>query len=318
MYGLRIIPRNTKIDFIAWHKLVFLFSSFVLLICIGFTLFAGLNLGIDFKGGYLFEIKVPEGQNLSLVRGKMKSLKLGDVKVRSFDNDDTKVIINIEKQSQFSHEQIVEKVRNVLGKGVIYRKIDLLGAKVTNKIIKNAFYAVILSLVAMLFYVWVRFEWQFGVGAIVTQFHDVLLVMGFYSLFAIEFNATAIIAILTTLGYSINDTVVIYDRIRENLRRFEDKNIKEIINLSINETLTRNILTSGTTLLALFALYFFGGVVLESFISPIIFGVTAGAFSSIFISAPMLIYLPINRTLFQEQKEEKVDGKSAIDRVPIE
>ena len=315
----QIIPTNLKIDFIALRKQAFFVSSLLVCISLLSSIFIGLNFGIDFKGGYTFEIQMPEGSTLSDVRQKLSKLKLGDVKVRSFDNKETNMIINMERQEKVEHEQIVKLVKESLGENVNYRKVDLLGAKITGRMIKNAILAVLFSLIAMLIYVWLRFEWQFSVGAVITQIHDVILVLGCYSVFGIEFNATAIIAILTTLGYSINNTVVIYDRIRENLGRFEDKNMRDIINLSTNDTLARNILTSGTTLLALFALYWFGGLVLSVFILPIICGVLFGAFSSIFLAAPILMYMPINRDSFsnKDSTDNNNSNQLEIDEVPI-
>ena len=313
----QIIP-STNINFMALNRSAFTFSTFLIVISLLSALFKGFNFGIDFKGGYTFEVQLPKGTKLKDVRNRLDKMNLGDTKVRSFDNDETKLIINIEMQDKLSHEDIVAAVKKGLGKGVKYRKIDLLGAKVTGRMIKNAALAILFALIAMLLYVWIRFEWQFSLGAILTQLHDVILVIGFYSIFNVEFNSTAMIAILTTLGYSINDTVVIYDRIRENLGRFEDKSMTELINLSINGTLTRNILTSGSTLLALFALYWFGGLVLSVFVLPIICGIVVGTFSSIFLAAPILSYIPIDRNSFiHGKKDEDSNDESEIDEVPI-
>lgn len=293
MRGLQIIPYNTKIDFAKHKTLSFVFA--LLIVCISFaSLFTkGLNLGIDFKGGILLEVRTAEKADISSMRASLNQLGLGDVKLQDYGSD-RDVLIRVEQQDgdEKAQGKAVALIKSTLsatyGNDIDYRKIESVGAKVSEDLISNGVWAVTIALVGMLFYIWVRFEWEYGLSGVLSLLQDAIAVLGFYSLSGLEFNESAIAAILTTIGYSINDSVVIYDRLRENLRKFKTTPIPEVINLSINGTLSRTILTSGSTLLALCALYWFGGPVIENFSLPIIVGICFGTFSSILLSVNLL------------------------------
>jgi preprotein translocase subunit SecF len=292
--GLRIIPYNTNFDFVGKKNIVFSILITIALLCLGSLFIQGFNYGIDFKGGLLLEVRTKEATDISKLRSDLSGIVTGEVILQEFGapND---VLIRIERQPGGEEEQLAAlgKIKSKLGTSVDYRRVETVGPKVSEDLIRNGIYAVIWSLIAMLVYVWFRFEWQFGVCSLVTLAHDALIVLGLFSIFHLDFNESAIIAILITITYSINDTVVIYDRIRENLRKFKKMPLSELINRSINETLSRTILTSTTTLLSLLGLYFFGGPVIASFSLPIIIGILAGTVSSITVSAPLLLYTQI-------------------------
>lgn len=306
--GLRIIPYNTNYDFVGKKNIVFSILITVALACLGSLFFQGFNYGIDFKGGLLLEIRTHEAADISKLRSDMSGIVTGEVTLQEFGapND---VLIRIERQPGGEEEQLaaLEKIKSKLGTSVDYRRVETVGPKVSEDLIRNGIYAVLWSLIAMLVYVWFRFEWQFGVCSLVTLAHDALIVLGLFSIFHLEFNESAIIAILITITYSINDTVVIYDRIRENLRKFKKMPMSELINRSINETLSRTILTSTTTLLSLLGLYFFGGPVIASFSLPIIIGILAGTVSSITVSAPLLLHTHIRPDKLVESSEKEKD-----------
>jgi preprotein translocase subunit SecF len=296
MRGLTLVPYDTKINFVGMRYIVYALSITVILLSLGSLMIKGLNLGIDFKGGFLIEIRTPEKANLAQMRTKLQSLNLGEVKLQEFGSE-RDLLIRIERQK--GNEQVqaaaLQKVKSTLGDKVDYRRVETVGGKVSQDLIENGIFAVLFSLVGMLIYIWVRFEWHFGLCGILALVHDVIAVMGFYSIFNFEFNDTAFISILTTIGYSINDSVVIYDRIRENLRKYKKTPIAEVINLSTNETLSRTVLTVGTTVTSLAALCLFGGHVIRTFCIPILVGIVFGAFSSIFISANLLLFFNIRK-----------------------
>jgi preprotein translocase subunit SecF len=285
------VPYNTKIDFVRQRFVSMGLSLFISLASIVGLFTIGLNYGVDFKGGYLLEIRTPEPANLDEMRNKLDSLGFGEVKLQEAGSPND-IMIRLEKKETESGQQneTIQTVRKALGDKVEYRRIETVGAKVSESLKKNGIYAVVFALLAMLVYIWFRYEWQYGLCGIIALVHDCITVLGFYVYTGMEFNETAIIAILTTAGYSINDTVVIYDRIRENVRKFKKLNIMELINHSVNDTLSRTVLTSTTTLIALFALYFFGGRVIELFTLPMIVGIGVGTYSSIFVSSVLLIY----------------------------
>jgi preprotein translocase subunit SecF len=290
MRGVQFIPPGTKINFTK-HRIAFLvIASLIVLGSISGVLFKGLNYGIDFRGGFLLEIQTSGKANVASLRSDLSKLGLGDVKLQGLGNE-SDVMIQIEQQPGGDRAQNValEKIKDVLGTDVYYRRVETVGPKVSATIINNGLMATGLALLAMLIYIWFRFEWQFGICALLAITHDCIGILGFYSLTSLEFNETAIIAILITAGYSINDTVVIYDRIRENLSKHKKTTLVDIINKSINETLSRTVLTSGTTLLALGSLYFLGGPVVASFSLPIIVGIFIGTFSSICVASMLLL-----------------------------
>ncbi len=285
----KIIPENVNIPFFKYRYVNYGFSIIVTLLAIGCFMVRGLNYGIDFKGGIMMEVKTKGAANLSEMRTTLGNLKIGEVSLQEFGSPND-IMIRVERQEGDEKAQMgaVEKIRENLGTNIEVRRVEMVGPKMGAELIQNGLMAIGWALVAMLIYIWFRFEWQFGLCAILALLHDAFAVLGLYSIFRIEFNTTAIVAILITIGYSINDTVVIYDRIRENLRKYKKLSIPDLINRSINETLSRTILTSGSTLLALFALYFWGGEVIATYSFPIIVGVLVGTYSSICIASPLL------------------------------
>lgn len=305
--GLQIIPYNTNYDFVGKKNIIFSILTAITLLCLGSVFFHGFNYGIDFKGGLLLDIRTPEPADLGKLRSDLSGLVHGEVTLQEFGSSND-VLIRVERQPGGDEAQLaaLAKIKEKIGTNVDYRSVVTVGPKVSEDLIRNGIYAVIWSLVAMLVYVWFRFEWQFGVCAVITLAHDAIIVLGLFSLFQLEFNETAIIAVLITITYSINDTVVIYDRIRENLRKFKKMPMAELVNHSINETLSRTILTSTTTLLSLLGLYFFGGPVIAAFSLPIIVGISAGTISSITISAPLLLFMGMRPDGLGNGSENKV------------
>lgn len=289
--GLEFIPHNTKYDFIGKKNFIFACLIAVAIICIGSVLTIGFNYGIDFKGGLLLEIRTEQPADIGSLRSELNGVVDGDVSLQEFGSPED-VLIRVERQPGGDEAQLaaLEKIKEKLGPSVTYRRIETVGPKVSEDLIRNGIYAVLWALLAMLIYIWFRFEWQFGVCSVITLANDTIIVLGLFSLFQLEFNETAIIAVLITVTYSINDTVVIYDRVRENLRKYKKMPLSKLINQSINDTLSRTILTSLTTLLSLFALYLFGGPVIAAFSLPIIVGIAAGTISSIVLSAPLLLH----------------------------
>ncbi|MFN7709462.1 MAG: protein translocase subunit SecF [Holosporales bacterium] len=296
MKGLRLVPYDTNIDFVGIRKFVYAFSIAVILVSFGSLMVKGLSLGIDFKGGFLIEVRTPEKADVAAMRTKLEDLKVGNVKLQEFGSD-RDVMIRIEQQKGGEQAQavVLEKIKETLGKDLDYRRVETVGPKVSDDLIKNGLWALGFALIGMLIYVSMRFEWYFGVCGILALIHDTIAVMGFYSLSGFEFSETAFVAILTTIGYSINDSVVIYDRIRENLRKFKKMPMAELINKSTNETLSRTVLTAGTTIVSLLALCLFGGPVIGDFSVPILVGITFGVFSSIFVSANLLLLFNVRR-----------------------
>lgn len=297
MRSLNIIPHDTKIDFVGLRFITFALSILVIAASLGGFVFKGLNYGIDFKGGYIFEVRLPQKPDTASLRDKLSRLNLGEIAIQEFgaSND---LLIRVEGHDGHPSDQqalISSKIKGALGDGVDYRRIETVGPKVGAELISNSIKAVAFALVAMLIYIAIRFEWQFAVCAIVALLHDCIAIMGLYSLLPFEFNDTAIIAVLLTAGYSINDTIVIFDRIRENIRKYRRMDLSTLLNKSINETISRTILTGSTTLLALLALYLLGGKVISTFSLPIIIGVIFGSASSIFLAAPLLLYLNLRQ-----------------------
>ena len=253
---------------------------------------------------------MPEAVDVSELREKLSNLHLGEVALQQFGAD-RDLLIKVERQegNDSAQETAIQKVKETLGPNVDYRKVETVGPKVGGELVQNGIKAVGFALIAMLAYIAIRFEWQFAVCAILALAHDCIAILGLFSIFPLEFNETAIIAVLITAGYSINDTIVIFDRIRESLKKYKKLNLSEIINRSLNETLSRTTLTATTTLLALLALYFFGGKVISTFSLPIIVGIIIGSFSSICLAAPLLLYLHLKRS---DVKEDKVGEAEVV------
>ena len=298
---------NKLIPFNNFYKIFNLASSLLIVISILLLLFKGLNYGVDFKGGTLIEIRTTNNNiSISDLRKAFKKMDLGDISVKEFGKKND-FIIKYEKKNK-PKENIIESIKKNLstsiGNNFEFRRVESVGPKVSSELLISGIIAIALSLSAMLIYIWIRFEWQFSLGAIIALFHDVIITLGFFSLFGFEINLSIVAAVLTIVGYSMNDTVVIFDRVRENLRKYSDIKIFDLTNISINETLSRTIITSITTLLALLSIYFFGGEVLKGFSLAMILGVIFGTYSSIYIANPILVTLRVSqRTIIKEEKE---------------
>lgn len=304
MLLVRLVPVGTKINFLRLRKIGLVLSA-TLCIVSGVLFFSkGLNYGIDFEGGILIEVRTKGPANIGEMRKKLSTLSLGQVELQEFGKE-TDVLIRVERQSGNASQQnkAVEKVKSSLGTEVNYRRIEFVGPKVSGELVEAGITAVISALAAMLLYIWFRFEWQFGIGAVIALIHDVVLTIGIFSLLGFEFNLSTVAAILTIAGYSINDTVVVYDRVRENLRKYKVMDLIELLNLSLNDTLSRTLLTSVTTLLALAILYFFGGEVLKGFSFAMIWGVLVGTYSSLMVATPLLIQMKLRPSDFHSKAE---------------
>jgi preprotein translocase SecF subunit len=293
---LNIIPHDTKLNFIGYRFVSFIISALIVISTVLSLSTRGINYGIDFLGGYIMEVKMPEKPEISQLREKLSNLNLGEVALQSF-GEEKNILIRVERREETDDAQIktIAAVKEALGEGVEYRRIETVGPKVGADLINNGLQAIGFALIAMLLYIAARFEWQFAVCAIIAMIHDCIAILGLFTLFGFEFKETAIIAVLITAGYSINDTIVIFDRIRENMRKYKKMQLGELLNKSINETLSRTILTASTTLMALLALYLLGGAIISEFSMPIIFGIIVGSFSSICLAAPLLLYLNLKR-----------------------
>ena len=278
-------------------------SISLVVISLFFLIFKGLNFGIDFKGGTLIELRSTDSKiNVSSLRDNLKKLNLGDISVKNFGNE-TDFLIKFENNND---KKIIEKIRANLdesfGNNFDFRRVENVGPKVSAELLRSGIIAISVALTLMLIYIWIRFEWQFSLGAIVALFHDVIVTMGLFSLLGLEINLSIIAAVLTIVGYSMNDTVVIFDRVRENLRKYSDIKIFELTNISINETLSRTLITSITTLLALLSIFFFGGEILKGFSLAMIFGVIFGTYSSIYIANTILVRLRVSqKTILKEE-----------------
>jgi len=289
---------KSDIQFINYFRLFNFVSLILILISVGFIFYKGLNFGVDFKGGTLIELRVENTEiGIGDVRQSFIKMNLGDVNVKKFGKGND-YLIKFE-QTDKNKENFIENIKTQLSKNLTgnfsFRRVENVGPKVSGELLKSGLIAIVLSLSAMLIYIWIRFEWQFSLGAIIALIHDVIITIGFFSILEFEINLSIVAAVLTIVGYSMNDTVVIFDRVRENLKKYSSKSINEISNLSINETLSRTIITSSTTLLALLSIFFFGGKILHGFSFAMILGVIFGTYSSIFIANPILIKLKVNQ-----------------------
>ena len=293
-------------NFSAKFKHANIFSIILFLTSLILITFKGLNYGIDFKGGTLIELR-SSNTEVTSIRNILKNLDLGDVNVKKFGKDGD-FLIKVEEKGD--NDNLIPKIKNSLSNNlnseVNFRRVENVGPKVSAELLQSGVIAISLSLAAMLFYIWVRFEWQFSIGSIIALFHDVIITLGIFSLLSLEINLSIIAAVLTIVGYSMNDTVVIYDRIRENLGKFQKLNISEIANLSINETLARTIITSITTLLALFSIFILGGEILRGFSFAMILGVIIGTYSSIFVASPILKYFKVSYKTIEKEEERIV------------
>ena len=285
------------IPFNKYYNQFNIISSFLIIISLALLIFKGLNFGIDFKGGTLIELRSTDSKiNVSTLRDSFSKMNLGDISVKKFGNDkDFLVKFENKNNKKNAIEEIKSNLDKSFGNNFNFRRVENVGPKVSAELLKSGIIAISLSLAFMLIYIWIRFEWQFSLGAILALFHDVILTLGFFSLLSLEINLSIIAAVLTIVGYSMNDTVVIYDRVRENLRKYSDIKIYELTNISINETLSRTIITSLTTLLALVAIFLFGGEILKGFSFAMILGVIFGTYSSIYIANTVLVRLRVTQ-----------------------
>jgi preprotein translocase subunit SecF len=293
---LRIVPDDTKFDFMRFRRISFPLSALMSILAISLYFFHGLNFGIDFKGGMLIEILNKAGPaDLSKIRSSLNSLGLGEVQLQQFGAPDDVLIRVAEQPGGDAAQQVaVAKVRGALGDGVDYRRVEVVGPRVSGELLSYGVIGLGLAIFCILIYLWFRFEWQFALGAMIANVHDIVLTIGFMSVTQIDFDLTSIAALLTILGYSLNDTVVIYDRIREMLRRYKKLPMPDLLNASVNQTLSRSVITHVTVSLALLSLLLFGGEAIHSFTATMMFGVVlVGTYTSVFIASPILIYLGV-------------------------
>ena len=297
---------SKDIQFSNFYKKMNIVSSVLIFLSILVLFIKGLNLGVDFKGGTLIEVRIENSKiEISEIRQSLLKMNLGDVNVKKFGNE-TDYLIKFET-TETDNVNFIQEIQNKLTKDIgnsyNFRRVENVGPKVSGELLKSGIIAILLSLSAMLIYIWLRFEWQFSLGAIIALIHDVLITLGFFSILNLEINLSIVAAVLTIVGYSMNDTVVIYDRVRENLKKYSSKKIDELTNISINETLSRTIITSVTTLLALLSIFIFGGEILKGFSFAMILGVIFGTYSSIYIANPILRFLKVSpKTIIKEEK----------------
>ena len=292
------------IEFNKFYKHFNFLSLILVIISLSFLIIKGLNFGIDFKGGTLIELRSNDNKiNVSSLRDNLNQMDLGDVSVKSFGNE-TDFLIKFEiNDNKNVIEQIKLNLDKSFGNNFDFRRVENVGPKVSAELLRSGIIAITISLILMLIYIWIRFEWQFSCGAILALFHDVIVTLGLFSFLSLEINLSIIAAVLTIVGYSMNDTVVIYDRVRENLRKYSDIKIFELTNISINETLSRTLITSITTLLALLSIFFFGGEILKGFSLAMIFGVIFGTYSSIYIANTVLVRLNVSQKTILKEEE---------------
>jgi len=296
---LRIVPDDTRFDFIRFRRISFPISAMMSILAICLYFFHGLNFGIDFRGGTLIEVQAKSGAaDLAAMRSTLSGLNLGDFQLQQFGGP-AEVLIRIAEQpgGEQAQQEAVTKVRNALGEGMDFRRVEVVGPRVSGELLSMGTIGMFVAIAAILVYLWFRFEWQFALGAMIANVHDIVLTIGFMSVTQIDFDLTSIAALLTILGYSLNDTVVIYDRIREMLRRYKKMPMPELLNVSINSTLSRSVITHVTVAAALLALLLFGGQAIHSFTATMMFGVVlVGTYTSVFIASPILIYLGVGNT----------------------
>lgn len=301
------LPLEPRIPFMRYRNIGFAVSGLLTLAVIGLMTVVDFNYGIDFRGGSLIEVQAKSGTaDPGDVRARLNELNLGEVQVQAFGGDELMIRVGTQEGGDNAEQTVVDKVRGELGNDYEFRRVEVVGPTVSGELAWTSTIGVTLSMLALLIYIWFRFEWQFGLGAVISTVHDVVMIVGLYVFLGLEFNLSSIAAILTVIGYSINDTVVIYDRIRETLRKYKQMPLDEVINLALNQTLSRTILTGLTVLLALIALYFFGGEVISSFVFAIIVGVFVGTYSSLFIAGPILILFKLRPDMFEKNEAKGV------------
>ena len=338
MRGIKLIPNDININFVGMRYAAFLFSFLIVAASIFLISTKGLNMGIDFTGGTIIEIRTPVEPNIEDLRKTLNTLDLGAISIQEFGSVDD-LLIRLPEQKETPeyaaqrqkcldenpderelcptvNDKAISDVQDSLeqtfeGQEIDYRRIEFVGPQVGQELKMQGLYAIIFSLVGIMVYIWFRFEWQFGIAALIALAHDSLATIGLFALTQMEFNLSTVAAILMIAGYSINDTVVVFDRIRENLRKYKKKPLAELFNFSVNQTLSRTLMTSVTTLLALIALYIFGGEVIRGFVDALIFGIIIGTYSSIFVASPILLMMNINRGVMSVEQKETVDQAEA-------
>ena len=311
--SLRIVPDDTHFDFTRFRRISFPISALLSILAITLFFTHGLNFGIDFKGGTLLEVQAKSGDvNIASMRTTLNKLGLGEVQLQQFGGP-TEVLIRVAEQpgGDAAQQEAVQKVRGALGDTVTYRRVEVVGPRVSGELLAYGMIGLMLAIVGILIYLWFRFEWQFALGAMIANVHDLVLTIGFMSVSRVDFDLTSIAALLTILGYSLNDTVVIYDRIREMLRRYKKLPMPDLLNASVNQTLSRSVITHLTVSLALLALLLFGGQAIHSFTATMMFGVVlVGTYTSVFIASPILIYLGVGRGTDALSGPGSKDGKA--------
>jgi preprotein translocase subunit SecF len=295
--GFDFFPHGTRLNFMKFKDVCFFMSIAAMALSLALIFTKGFNYGVDFTGGAMIEVRSTEGPaDIAALRSKIGALDLGDVQIQSFGTpEDALIRIKEQPGGEQAQQDALKKVQGVLGDAYEQRRVEIVGPAVSSELRRTGIIAVLAAIVAIMLYVWFRFEWQFAVGTLVALAHDVIVTAGIFSLFQLEFDLSIVAALLTILGYSVNDTVVVSDRIRENLRKYKRMDLTELLNLSINETLSRTVLTGVTTIVVLVALFFLGGAVIHNFTFAMLFGVLIGTYSSIFIGAPILEYLGVKR-----------------------
>ena len=295
MKPLRIIPDDTKFPFMRFRRISYPFSAILSVISVVAFIVVSMNFGIDFTGGTLIEMQSKTGKfDVGAVREQASDLALGEAEVQEFgDKGEVSLRFGLQQGGDKAQQAVVEKVKAAFEKDFEFRRIEVVGPRISGELVQSGTLGIVLAILAVLVYLWFRFEWQFAIGAVIATLHDLVLTIGFFAITQIEFNMTSIAAILTIVGFSLNDTVVVFDRIREMLRRYKRMPIEELLDIAINTTLSRTIYTSVTTALALLALVLFGGTVIQSFSYAMMFGVVVGIYSTVFIAAPVLIYLGV-------------------------
>lgn len=306
---LHIVPAGTRIDFMRYHKITFAISVLMVIASIVLFFVRGLNYGIDFEGGILMEVRGQQTVDLGDMREKLNNLDLGEISLQQFgDAKDVLVRIPLQKVNDAAAQQAaVQKIKDTLGANWEYRRTETVGPKFGDELKSGTAWAFGLAILGIMAYVWFRYEWQFGVNALLALFHDVITTIGLFSLLRIEFNLTIVAAVLTIAGYSVNDTVVIYDRIRHDLHRYKKMPLGELINLALNTTLSRTTVTSGLTLLSVLALYIFGGEVLHGFSIALIWGIIIGTYSTICVATPLLLYMKLRPVQAKEETSPRPD-----------
>jgi preprotein translocase subunit SecF len=310
---LNLVPVDTKIDFMKRRILALVLSGVLVLASVASLGIQQLNFGIDFAGGILIEARMESEPDMANLRDRLNGLGLGAVSLTHIGEDARDVMIRVQQPDDTTDEQesaALKGIQSVLGDGVDYRRVELVGPKVGAELIEAGIWAVTLSILAISVYIWFRFEWQFAIGAMVALVHDVLITLGLFSVLRLEFDLTTVAALLTLAGYSINDTVVVYDRVREKLRRYKKLPLVELLNLALNRTLSRTILTSVTTLIAVLSLLFLGGDVLRNFSAALAFGIVIGTYSTIYVAVPILVYFDLRREAVAGEDDEGSEAGS--------